>query len=665
MTKPQTLLTATCRPRVLVFVCCSLLLALFAVGGPATGAPLAFAAGTVTINPGDDIQAAVNNNPNGTTFVIKAGVHRFQTIVPKTNDVFVGETAGNGAHLSILSGAKVLTSFTQQGNLWVASGQTQQGVLTAYATPKCLENPNDRDFWTGHTNPNTDYTGCIYPEDLFIDNVPLWQVTSLGEVAPGKWYFDYGADKIYFADNPAGHSVETSVTQYAFKQGGINVTIRDLIIEKYAVPAQAEAVAAADGWLVEDNEIRFNHGRGVLASTGTRLIDNKINYNGDLGVTGVGDGVLVQGNEIAYNNYAGYSVNWEAGGAKFVTGATNLVFRNNNVHDNNGHGVWGDWIDTGNVFEDNQIRNNGAAGIFYEASFSAIIRNNVIEHNGFTYHEDSIYYGGGIRLMSSADVEIYGNTILNNRHGIIAINVDKGSSPRGLGKFEVRNLNAHNNTILQDQGIASGIRDDTGTGQAYTSGSNNRFDYNTYQLVNPAGNVHEWQNHPVPKSTWQSSGHDLHSSYSNATSGTQTPGPSPTPTPTPTATPSPSPASTAAAPGSATAAPGTPVASATPTPAPTTTPANPTVPPPQGPTATPNLTPAGSDLNCDGDVDVGDSLVILRLVAGIASDCANGGGSQGAAPRGDLNCDGRVDARDILLLMRHLAGISDPLPCVA
>jgi parallel beta-helix repeat protein len=43
------------------------------------------------INPGDDIQRAVDANPAGTTFVIRSGVHRRQSVRPKNNMSFVGE----------------------------------------------------------------------------------------------------------------------------------------------------------------------------------------------------------------------------------------------------------------------------------------------------------------------------------------------------------------------------------------------------------------------------------------------------------------------------------------------------------------------------------------------------------------------------------------------
>src|SRR6185369_5012141 len=165
------------------------------------------------INPGENIQAFVDANGPGTTFVLKAGVHRMQTIRPKSNDTFLGEAG------TVLSGSRVLTSFGRSGSYWVASGQTQQGV-------------------NNFGECSSGYPLCTFPEELFIDGVALQHVGSLGEVGPGKFYFDYGADQIYFANDPTGHQVEASVTTTAFQPTADYVTISGLTIRGYSNLAQ-------------------------------------------------------------------------------------------------------------------------------------------------------------------------------------------------------------------------------------------------------------------------------------------------------------------------------------------------------------------------------------------------------------------------------------------
>ena len=62
----------------------------------------------VAVRPGESIQAAVDKHPAGTTFVIKAGVHKRQSVVPKSGNTFVGESG------AVLSGEGV-TEFAFAG----------------------------------------------------------------------------------------------------------------------------------------------------------------------------------------------------------------------------------------------------------------------------------------------------------------------------------------------------------------------------------------------------------------------------------------------------------------------------------------------------------------------------------------------------------------------
>src|ERR1039458_2334618 len=176
--------------------CLVLLLALM-VAPPGPGSASVLPSGAVVISPGEEIQSAVDSNPPGTTFFLQAGVYRLQTVVPSDGDTFIGD------HGAIMSGATLLTSFEQEGSYWVASSQTQPGSIPGVC--------------------QAGYPRCNYPQDLFIDDVPLQQVANLAEVVANKWYFDFGAGKIYFTEDPQGHTVELSVTQHAFYGSARNV----------------------------------------------------------------------------------------------------------------------------------------------------------------------------------------------------------------------------------------------------------------------------------------------------------------------------------------------------------------------------------------------------------------------------------------------------------
>jgi len=175
---------------------------------------------------------------------------------------------------AVLSGARVLTAFQRAGPYWFTTGQRQTGSMTAFGKPPQCDAAHPR---------------CDHPEDLFVDNRPLRHVGAFESLTSGSWYFDYVADRIYVADDPRGHLVETSVVSHAiFATGITGVTIRGLVIEKYANPGQMGAVHAdgAVSWRIEGNEIRLNHGAGITltVSTSCQLTANRIHDNGQLGI---------------------------------------------------------------------------------------------------------------------------------------------------------------------------------------------------------------------------------------------------------------------------------------------------------------------------------------------------------------------------------------------
>lgn len=454
--------------------------ATLAAGTASGAAELNTRSAAVDIHPGQDIQAIVSTAPRGTAFLLRAGVHRLQTIRPRDGDTFAGESG------AVLSGARLLTSFTRVGGHYVAAGQTQQGVP--------------------HGQCQSAFPQCRLPEELFIDDRPLVRVGSLDEVGHGRWYFDYGADRIYFADDPNGRRVETSVVPTAIEASANDVTVSGLTFEKYANLAQHGVVNAEGrtGWVVARNEVRWNHGLGIRIGPRSRVIDNHVHHNGQLGIGGVGVDVLVEKNEIAYNNTAHFDATWEAGGTKFVQ-TDRLIVRENVVHHNGGPGLWTDIDNINTTYEQNTVLDNERMGIFHEISYAAIIRNNIVRRNGWGFQE--WIWGAGILVAASPNVEVYGNTVEDNADGIGAVQQQRGSGAHG--PYELSNLWVHDNTVRMSQGF-NGLVQDIGD-RSYFSSRNNRFDRNRYWV--PGGNVFAWMDAEVPEVQWKSFGQDLTGSF--------------------------------------------------------------------------------------------------------------------------------------------------------
>jgi parallel beta-helix repeat protein len=431
--------------------------------------------------PGDDLQAKVSAQGSGASFTFGPGVYRMQMIVPKTGQTFTGSPG------TILSGARVLTQWTSDGTRWYASGQTQEN--TDYNPKYSCQAP---------------YPGCFRPEQLWVDDVLYEHVLSLSNLGPGTWYFDYTADRIYVPVNPAGRVIETSVTRFAFGGTATGVTVRNLVVERYANEAQKAAVNHGIGasWLIEGNEIRWNHGTGAVAGANGIVRKNYVHHQGQMGIKAFGSNPLVEDNEIAYNNTAGFGpgLSGEAGGTKFV-GTTDLVVRGNFSHHNDGPGLWTDIDNYRSLYENNRVEDNKWRGIFHEISYDCVIRNNTVRRNGYDFPGTmGAFEGAGILISNSPNVEVYGNVVEDNRNGIMAREEDRGGGSRG--PYNTTNLYVHDNTVRQtDGGRAAGITDTDPYHDPYSALSNNRFVHNSYVI----GSVTKWRwapNQDVPLNQW-------------------------------------------------------------------------------------------------------------------------------------------------------------------
>jgi parallel beta-helix repeat protein len=414
------------------------------------------------VRPSDQLSALISKRPEGATFCILRGKHRVRmTLVPKRGQRFIGRRG------AVISGSKLVKNWNSEGGRWKAVGQTQQSAPTSSDLQVC--------------SPSA-YDGCKYNEQVFFDKRSLRQVTSLSELSSGEFYFDYDADAIFIADNPNGHRIEASVVGIAFSSLNANVTIKNLIIERFGNPAQTGAISSGIGWLISRNEVRQNHGAGIHSDTRSRVIGNHIHHNGQLGIHGLGNNSLIARNEIAFNNVDGFSTGFEAGGAKWIK-TRDLVVRNNRVHHNIGPGLWTDIDNIGTLYEGNRVVRNTIAGIVHEISYRAVVRNNVIIGNGHRHPvADKSLWGAGIQVDQSSSVEIFGNRLRRNANGITATQMPGGSG--AFGPHEVKDLFVHDNVVRQaGGGYAAGlyVGEVTDSGVFY-SDHQNRYVRNHYYL---------------------------------------------------------------------------------------------------------------------------------------------------------------------------------------
>jgi hypothetical protein len=410
------------------------------------------------IEPGASIQAAVDIVGDGGVFCIKNGVHRAQAVRPKRGQYFYGEGA------AVLNGSKLLGGFKREDRYWVATSQLQQ--LGKHG--ECLPSA----------------PACDQPDAVFVDDKPLTKVASKDALGPGKFFVDYGGSRIYLADDPANHKVEATAAAFAFESAAPDVTIKNITIEKYGSPAQRGAIHARDGarWTIEDCVVRLNSGAGISVGDGTRVHNCDVDNNGQIGIEGNGKNIRIEGNRIWGNNIYGFDPAWEAGGAK-IADSDGVEFRDNHVYDNNGSGLWCD-IDCRNVvYEGNVVENNRHIGIFHEISFKAVIRKNIVRHNGID--NKKFFWGSDIVVAASQDVEVTDNKVTVSPGACGIVLIDQGRRNDAGKEYKTRNNIVHGNEMTFEGAVCAGGASDTQPDDAnydIIAKGNNRFDGNTYRV---------------------------------------------------------------------------------------------------------------------------------------------------------------------------------------
>lgn len=441
----------------------------------------------IPILPGDDIQAAVNAGGEGATFCFAPGTYRLaDEIRPAHRQRLVGAPG------TLLKGSKVLEGFRQDGGRWVIGDQTQRFNPRG----ECAEG----------------FEGCSRAEDVYLDGEPLRRVLQRADLEPGAVFLDEARDEIVLADDPRGHLVEAAVAWHAFVgrrpdwSAANGVLVRGFTIEQFGGMAQFGAIETFVGtdWTIERNEVRRNHGVGIGANHGATVRGNRVHHNGQLGIRGTGEDILVEGNEIAYNNTLGFDPSWEAGGTKWLQ-TTDLVVRENRSHDNVGMGLWTDFDNVGTIYEDNVVEDNAHAGIFHEISYDARIEGNTVRRNGF--EGQTWGYGAGIQVAHSSGVVVTGNVVEDNFNAISLIQQERGSGR--LGPFELRDIRVVDNIVAPGQG-RTGIYQDVGLPELART-RNIEFTHNVYDvdLRDPRFHV---EGQPATFEMWRSEGLDLDAS---------------------------------------------------------------------------------------------------------------------------------------------------------
>jgi hypothetical protein len=321
-------------------------------------------------------------------------------------------------------------------------------------------------------------------------------------------------------------------TSFSARYGPKPVTVKNLIVENFT----RFGIQGAGGWTLENNEVRNNKGDGVgLGSVNRSNYVHHNNYGGMVSGFGL-SGMVVENNEIAFNNTDSVRDEPEAVGK--MVAVQGVEYRHNWVHDNYTNGIYCDISCYGLNIHHNLVERNAKIGIEVEISYDSEIFGNVLRGNGIVDSRcadaSRCWFTelGGILVFNSSNVRVYGNTIEDaNGHGVVGRQDDRrrcdtANSNTGRfcrGDYVVRNLQVYGNKVKAPAGgrlyqfadgkwspfVMTGL---IGSSDIFSSTSNNRFSSNGYQVPDSFGlsaNWFKWTGDTVIAwSTWRSTGLD-------------------------------------------------------------------------------------------------------------------------------------------------------------
>ena len=413
-----------------------------------------------------------------------------------------------------------------------------EGKRRAYISEK--EKPSSDVFELGMTTFAFGYAAPTSPEKYISSSFP---------------YYDSHEGKSFAMRNNERPDIYSPEDPYAYKPK--NVTIKNIVVEKYANPPQTGAIGfhrSGLDWHVKNCEVRFNHGAGIKFRGKAIVKNNYVHHNGQSGIlcgdgntkaanggyhdvlqtaaaetkaqVGLreygwnggyaGKGAIVEWNTIQYNKLPAIGIKWgwEGGGTKFSQ-ADDLHVSHNKVQHNYGAGLWSDFSYKTTYYESNIVEDNDATGILIETSLDTIVEKNSVRRNGRNNPEQKAMLAQ-ITISNSPNVIVKNNCIAvsgPNEFGIGVWQLDS-RNVEGDSSVDVSNDKIVKNTIDVAEGFAFGTNleklDKHVTDKGFI------MDDSKYHLANPNRAYWHFSNGNLTLSEFQEKGFEKTYSVDNS-----------------------------------------------------------------------------------------------------------------------------------------------------
>ncbi len=364
--------------------------------------PSASTAGDGSIaSPYATLQSAIDAASAYSTIVLREGTYHESLIL---NDKYLSVMGYPGENV-VFDGASKLTNWRRSGSFYVTEW-TYDWNHAANFNGK----PND---WNtpGWSWLNEDAKLAAWPEQVWVNGDALGQVDSIDQLEAGKFYIDFGKDKLYLAQEPT--NVTAATIQKAFHIGNENVPSKRLKLEGITFKNYASSNnQMAAGTVFSANVDVTNVTMENMSTSALGLYEDNIHVDGvtitNAGLVGIlgnaSSGVTIENSTITDVNTQHFNSAPVSGAIK-VTSSDNLTIRNNMISNTQekpkGAGIWCDESCDQVLVEGNTVTNVEENAIFMELSDHVTIKNNKV----------SDVENDGIRLFNTSNAIVRGNDV--------------------------------------------------------------------------------------------------------------------------------------------------------------------------------------------------------------------------------------------------------------
>ncbi len=307
------------------------------------------------------------------------------------------------------------------------------------------------------------------------DGAPLQQIggynetnrrvvgSGIADMTPGSFFHDTANSRLYvrLADDgdPREHEMSFAVRPHALYMPGSPIPggfdyvkwidfkgLKLRHVNSYDGDGQDRHLGAyfLQTHRAYDLDVQWNGSTGLSMYGNSKLFNSIVSNNGNTGVSGKGEGFLIEGGEFNYNNRRRFTGGVGAG-IKVISNVFNLYGDIRNVRAIGNIESPGIWYDT--TYSSGQISNvtgnyiadNDGPGLFFEHARGYLAANNVIVNNR----------GSGVLLLAAENVKIHHNTIVGN-HGNAAIELNGGTRGSGDSFVGLKNNDIRGNIIADN-----------------------------------------------------------------------------------------------------------------------------------------------------------------------------------------------------------------------